>query len=193
MNELTPPQGAKTLDEGGEQSAAESTEEQAPALDPRQAQLLMDTLRGEQNLVIGALTGLFATLLGAGIWALVTVVTEYQIGFMAIGIGILVGLAMRYTGKGIDPVHGIVGAVLSLLGCAVGNVLTFAYFIAMGEGMAYMEVLAQLDPMIAWSLLVDTFELMDVLFYGLAAWFGYKYAFRQVTQEDVDRALGKGF
>ena len=194
MNDLTPPSGTRTLDSGGgDDTAADAAEHQAPLLDPQQAALLMETLRNEQNLAIGTVTGLLAALLGAGIWALVTVVTEYQIGWMAVGIGFLVGFAMRHTGKGIDPVYGIISAALSLLGCAVGNVLTIAYFVADSQGMAFMDVAVQIDPVIAWSLLVDTFEVMDVLFYGLAAYFGYRYAFRQITQADIDRALGKGF
>jgi hypothetical protein len=32
---------------------------------------------------------------------------------------------------------------------------------------------------------------MDLLFYGLAVYFGYKYAFRQITEQDLNRALGK--
>jgi len=30
-----------------------------------------------------------------------------------------------------------------------------------------------------------------VLFYALAGYFGYKYAFRQITEDDLNRALGK--
>jgi len=56
-----------------------------------------------------------------------------------------------------------------------------------------MEVAAQLNAAIVIELLASTFEVMDILFYGLAAYFGYKTAFRQVTQADLDRALGKGF
>jgi len=143
--------------------------------------------------LMGALTGFLAAMVGAGIWATVTVVTEYQIGWMAVGIGFLVGFAVRLAGKGVAPAFGAVSAVMALFGCAVGNLMTFTYFIAMSEGMSFMEVVTQLDFAIAAEILTSTFEAMDVLFYGLAAYFGYKYAFRQVTQADLDKALGKGF
>jgi len=155
--------------------------------------MLMQTLHEEQNLLMGSLSGLFAAIVGAGVWAAVTVATEYQIGWMAVGIGFLVGYAMRLAGKGIAPVFGAVSAVLSLLGCAVGNLLTFIWLIASTEGLPFMEIASQLNSAIVIEILTSSFEAMDILFYGLAAYFGYKTAFRQVTQADLDRALGKGF
>ncbi len=168
-------------------------EAELPEISPQELAMAMDTLRAEQKLVPGAVAGLLASLIGAGIWAGITVATEYQIGWMAVGIGFLVGLAVRQAGRGIDQGFGVLGAFLSLLGCAVGNVLWISYFIGTNEGIAFMDVLVQLNPELVVGLLVDTFEPMDALFYGLAAYFGYKYAFRQVTVDDVQRALGKAF
>jgi len=198
MKDLVPPEGTLTIDsdhapvETDTEISAEAQAEE-PMLNEQQAQLLMQTLHSEQNLLMGALTGFLAAMVGAGIWATVTVVTEYQIGWMAVGIGFLVGFAVRLAGKGVAPAFGAVSAVMALFGCAVGNLMTFTYFIAMSEGMSFMEVVTQLDFAIAAEILTSTFEAMDVLFYGLAAYFGYKYAFRQVTQADLDKALGKGF
>ena len=129
---------------------------------------------------------------GAGVWALVTVVTEYQIGWMAVGIGLMVGFSIRLAGKGIDQTFGFAGAALALIGCVVGNVLTMTYFIAANKGMPFMDILVQLDFAITYELLASTFEIIDVLFYGMAVYFGYKYAFRQVSEDDFNRALGKG-
>ncbi len=163
-----------------------------PAISDHQMQMAMETLRSEQNLLVGTLAGFVASLTGAGVWALVTVVTEYQIGWMAVGIGVLVGFSIRLAGKGIDQTFGIAGAALALIGCVVGNVLTMTYFIAANEGMSFMDILVQLDFAITYELLASTFEIIDVLFYGMAVYFGYKYAFRQVSEDDFNRVLGKG-
>jgi hypothetical protein len=40
-------------------------------------------------------------------------------------------------------------------------------------------------------MLSATFAPIDLLFYALAGYFGYKYAFRQITEQDLNRALGK--
>lgn len=162
-----------------------------PVISDHQAQMAFETFQSEQNLVMGALAAVVASVAGAGIWAAVTVMTEYQIGFMAIGIGLLVGFAVRYTGKGIRQSFGIVAAVMSLAGCVLGNVLTISYFVSLNEGIAFMDILGQLNVPIITEMLTATFEAVDVVFYGLAVYFGYKYAFRQITEEDLNRALGK--
>jgi hypothetical protein len=162
-----------------------------PVISDHQAQMAFETFQSEQNLVMGLLAGLVASVAGAGIWAGVTVVTEYQIGFMAIGIGLLVGYAVQFVGKGIQQSFGIVAAVMSLIGCVLGNVLTITYFVALSEEMAFMDILGQLNFAITVDMLTATFEPVDVLFYALAGYFGYKYAFRKITEDDLNRALGK--
>ncbi|MFQ6004144.1 MAG: hypothetical protein ACE5OQ_01460 [Woeseia sp.] len=179
---------SKYLGPGTELSEQPSTES---VVSEQQVQIALENLRTEQSLVNGTVAGIVAAIVGAGIWAVVTVMTENQIGWMAIGIGFLVGFAVRFAGKGIDKVFGIIGAALSLVGCALGNVFAITYFIAINEGIAFTDVLGQLEPAIVFELLISTFEVMDLLFYGLAAYFGYRYAFRQITEEDYSRALGK--
>ncbi len=188
MNEELRPQESQES-----QEAQEPQEAAAAEVSPQELALAMQALKAEQRLVPGSIAGLIASLLGAGVWAAVTVLTEYQIGWMAVGIGFLVGLTIRHTGHGIDPVFGIVAALQSLFGCAVGNILTISYFVARSEGLPFVDVLLELDTEVMVSMLVATFEVMDLLFYGLAAYFGYRYAFREVTPDDVKRALGKAF
>ena len=40
--------------------------------------------------------GLVAMLISAVLWAVITVATQFQIGFMAIGVGLLVGYSVQY-------------------------------------------------------------------------------------------------
>ena len=160
--------------------------EQIPVeIDPAQVQVALEQLRSHQNLLGGVLAGLVAAGIGAGVWAGVTVITNFQIGLMAVGVGFLVGFAVRSVGKGVDPVFGVVGATLALLGCAVGNLLTVSAIFARQEGMALMEMLSLLDLAIAWKLMAVTFSPIDLLFYGIAVYEGYKLSFRQVSLEEL--------
>jgi ABC-type lipoprotein release transport system permease subunit len=95
------------------------------------------------------------------------------------------------VGKGVDQVFGITGAVMALIGCALGNVFTVAYFIAMQTGAPLAEVLTQLDVDLLLEMLISTFQVTDLLFYGMAVYFGYRYAFRELTMDDFNRALGR--
>jgi len=155
------------------------------------AERALDVFRQEQNLVVGGMAGLIAAVAGAAVWAGVTVVTEYQIGWMAVGLGFLVGIAIRTMGRGIDQVFGVVGAVMALVGCVLGNVFTIAWYISAQTGSSLISVLTQLDMELVIDLITETFQVMDILFYGLALYFGYKYAFRQLTLDDFNRALGR--
>jgi hypothetical protein len=85
-------------------------------------------LRSEQNYAGAVLGGLIGALVGAAIWAVITVSTHYQIGWMAIGVGFLVAVLVRYFGKGIDRVFGIIGALFAMFGSMLGNYFSIAYF-----------------------------------------------------------------
>jgi hypothetical protein len=80
---------------------------------------------------------------------------------------------------------------MALLGCVLGNVFAVAYFIAGQTGTPMMEVLAQIDVDTLLELLASTFQVMDLLFYAMAVYFGYRYAFRELTMDDFNRALGR--
>lgn len=156
-----------------------------PEIDEMKMQMLMISLKENQNLSMGILGGFIAALAGASIWAIITAVTEYQIGFMAIGVGFLVGYAVRYLGQGVDQVYGFIGGGLSLVGCLLGNVLTACIFYAEAEAVPFMDVVGSLDFSIALEILVESFAPMDILFYGIAVYYGYKWSFRQLTDEEL--------
>lgn len=164
---------------------------QTPQIDPIQLQFAIEQLRSRQNLAGGLIAGLAAAAAGAALWAGVTVGTGYQIGWMAVGVGFLVGLTVRAVGKGIDTVFGIAGGTLSLVGCAAGNLLAVCAQIAAHEGLPFAEVVSRLDLAVVQELMVATFSPMDLLFYGIAVYEGYKLSFRQVTLQDL-QPVGSG-
>jgi hypothetical protein len=134
----------------------------------------------DSNLPAAILGGLVAALVGALIWAVVTVTIKFQIGFMAVGVGFLVAWAVRTLGKGRTPVFGIIGAVFALVGCVLGNLLSACGFIAADRGQPVVSVALQVlgSPSIASSILQATFHGMDLLFYAIAVYEGYKLARR---------------
>jgi hypothetical protein len=169
-----------------------STDSEEAAIDPAQAAFLRQRLASEQNLVLGAAAGIAASLAGAAAWAAITVATGYQIGFMAIGVGFLVGYAVRALGRGITAVFGFVGAALALLGCAVGNLLAVTALVAGNEGVPFLDALSRLDVPMARDLLIAFFSPMDLLFYAIALYEGYRLSFRQVSAEELQRMLSGG-
>jgi hypothetical protein len=145
----------------------------------------LDTLRSEQNLTMAIVFGLAASLLGAVLWAVITVATGYQIGYMAIAIGFMAGFAVRKGGKGVDKVFGITGAVFALLGCLLGNVLSIIGYVANSENLGYFQTLSMVDYSLIPSVMAESFSALDILLYGIAIYEGYKFSFRQITEEEA--------
>ena len=138
--------------------------------------LAMSQARDNQSPGMAIAGGFFAAVIGASVWAAVSYFTNYQIGWMAVGVGFLVGWAVRTLGHGIDTGYGIIGAAFSLFGCALGNVLAICAIIAKQEGLRFSEVFSRLDPAISFQLLLETFSPIDLLFYGLALYYGFKFS-----------------
>lgn len=144
----------------------------------------MQELRNNQSIVKGLIGGLIAAIIGAAIWAGITVITEYQIGWMAIGVGFLVGQAVRIMGKGYDISFGIIGAILALFGCILGNLLAVCIVIANYGGVSIFSIFSFLDFEVITALLADTFQSMDLLFYGLAVLEGYQFSINKLVLEN---------
>jgi hypothetical protein len=148
-------------------------------------EMFLRQVRDNQNLGMAIFGGLAAALIGALIWALITAVSGYQIGFMAIGVGFLVGTAVRLLGKGIDLAFSIVGALFSLIGCLIGNLLTICILVASDTGAEVLDIVSGLDLATAIEMLKETFNPMDLIFYAIAVYYGYRYSLRVITPEEL--------
>lgn len=165
------------------------TNPDGPQIDQMKYDMLMRRLQSEQNMSMAIFAGSGAALAGAVVWAVVTSLTGYQIGFMAIGIGFIVGYAVRSLGHGVDKQFGIVGAAMSLAGCLTGNLLVACIFVAEAEKVELTYVLSILDFSLAVELLTVAFSPMDLLFYGFAIYYGYKLSIRQMTEQDLQSVV----
>jgi hypothetical protein len=142
----------------------------------------MASPRAENNGMTFALAtaaGLGAAIAGAALWAVVTVLTEYEIGIMAVAVGFMVGRAIIFVVKHGNSAYGILGAACSLFGCLLGNLLSAVGFAAQANQMSYLDVLMRLDPAIAARLFTVSFSAMDLLFYGIGIYEGYRFASRR--------------
>jgi hypothetical protein len=130
------------------------------------------------NLLLGLIGGGIAMLVSAIVWGAVTYFTEYQIGWIAVGVGFLVGTAVRFFGKGRSAIFGIISAALALLGCVLGNLMFYSGVIARENEISFFEVFFFLlvNPSALFEVFTLAFDFMDLLFYGLAAWVGYTTA-----------------
>jgi hypothetical protein len=133
-----------------------------------------------ENLLFGIVGGILAAGIGAIIWALITYWTKFQIGWMAVGLGLLVGFAIRFLGKGESIKFGIIGAILALLGCLAGNVLTTCIWASREYDVSIFKIISVVDFQLIVDILKETFSPIDLIFYAIAIYEGYKFSFKKV-------------
>jgi hypothetical protein len=99
----------------------------------------------------------------------------------------LVGYAVKYFGNGLTNSFGIAGAAFALLGCVLGNL--FASFIALSqvENSSVSIVLSAVlsSPGIIVEIMKETFSPIDLLFYGIAIYEGYKLSFSGLSEDET--------
>jgi hypothetical protein len=132
------------------------------------------------RLLLGILGALAGAILGAVAWAAITASTHFQIGYMAVGVGILAGYGMRVLSGGRDRADGIAAGIVALLGCVLGNLLTAVVVIAQHQHYAIVPaaLAVLMQPALALELLRDGFDFMDLLFYAIAVYAGYRAALK---------------
>ncbi len=146
-------------------------------------------MKADQNPVLGLLAGAVAAIIGAVAWAFITFATNQMIGLVAVGIGLLVGFAVRIFGKGMTRVFGVIGASLSLLGCLAGNLLSSCMLISKQESIPLPKLLSQLNLQAITELMTTTFRPMDLAFYAIAAYMGYQYSFTRTSPEESEKEI----
>ena len=122
----------------------------------------------EQKVGIALLAGGVAAVLGGIGWGLIVKWTDYEVGILALGIGVLTAFAVnRSTGGRRGPKLQAVAVGTALLGILIGKYLSFAFVTQQflpGIGLLSGEMLRLFR-----AGLRDIFGLYDLLWVGLAA------------------------
>jgi hypothetical protein len=191
-SQTPPPEGSgKSLPDAETPAASQTTRATNQAEDPAWIEHWIADLRRKQNLSFAAVTGLLAAVMGAILWAAITVITNAQIGWMAIGVATLVGAVVRTLGRGLDKSFGWLGAGLALFSCILGNYLANCVFVAREVELPVLCVLTHIRPAAIPGLMIATFRPLDILFYALAIMMGYRLSFRRITEAQIQQAQAK--
>lgn len=166
------------------------------ALDSKEIQAklpseILDQLKQQQNLTKAIVAGIIAALVCSFLWAAFTVYTTIQFRLMAVLLGAGVGYAMRRSGKGIDTIFGVFGAVISLFGCLFGNFLSAMVFVARENGLGYYETLIGFDYSYLGDLMILTFDIQQFIFYIIAIVVGFAFSKKVITDKDVRELKSK--
>ncbi len=145
----------------------------------------LENLKQDQNLMFGIVVGSIGGIVGAILWAVITIVTNYQIGWLAVGVGFLAGFGMRQMGKGIDKIFGITGGLIALFSVVLGNFLAILGFVSQNLGVDFFVVVARFDYSLTFAVLKESFSFMDIIFYAIAVYEGDKFSFRNISSDHL--------
>jgi hypothetical protein len=120
----------------------------------------------------GIAGGLVAAVFGGFLWGLIVILSEYEIGIAAWGIGFLAGFAVvRFAGGAKGTPLQVVAVVSSLLGIVIGKYISYAYFFKQAVSDRFDVDISYLDSEIFRAFrenLSDVFGGFDLLWAALA-------------------------
>lgn len=103
---------------------------------------------------------------------------------MAVGVGFMVGYGVKILGRGIDRIFGITGAAIALFSVALGNFLFAIGILAEIWEVSFLAALLSFNYAMTFELMTVTFTPMDIVFYLIAIYEGYRFSFRKLTRDD---------
>ena len=126
------------------------------------------------------LAGLAAAIAGGVVWGLIVKSTDYEVGFVAWGIGFIVAMAILFATRGQRgvPLQAIAIAC-ALLGIAIGKYLSFAWVISdvaqeQTGGLVDFPVFSRDTIDLFFDELGLVFDWIDLLWAGLAVFTAWK-------------------
>jgi hypothetical protein len=141
----------------------------------------MTTAAPKNNLVAGIVAAVLGALAGAVLWAVVASVTDYKIGFAAVGVGALTGLLAGKAGGG-HPRLPAIAAAIAVLGCVVGDILIEAHAGAKAINVSSITVITDYTKPL-WESYKYDFDVLSGVFYVIAGVAAFRLATQHGTQQ----------
>ena len=98
--------------------------------------------------ILGVIGSLVGALIGAAIWWVIAIATEYEIGFIAWALGGLAGFGMALGYRKGSAAAGAVAAIIAIIGILAARLMIVAYFnqediLAIQQRMAMLDLPAE--------------------------------------------------
>jgi hypothetical protein len=110
---------------------------------------------------------------------------------MVIGAAFAIAFVVRHSVDRVDSSTGVLSAALALVGCALGNFLTACALFARDTGAPLMDLVLRLLPH-SEALLTHTFRPIDLVYYGIAVYAGYRYGRKPMKNRLRSGAIALG-
>jgi hypothetical protein len=125
---------------------------------------------------LALLAGLVAAVVGGVVWGLVVKLSEYEVGIVAWGIGLVVGFAVAAVSRARGPALQAVAVACALFGILLGKYLSYA--LVLQEEADAQGVDIGLFSSDMWSFFREDLDLVfgwfDLLWIGLAVYTAWR-------------------
>lgn len=117
------------------------------------------------KIVMPTIGALIAAVIGGGVWALIAVLTNYELGLVAWAIGGLTGYAVAIlANRRVNAAHQLIAVIASLLGILLGKYFIVSYLLSDGiDGVFNSDSFAFFK-----ENFTEFFKGMDIVFVVLA-------------------------
>ncbi|MGW8315641.1 MAG: hypothetical protein ACWGNV_08580, partial [Bacteroidales bacterium] len=144
-------------------------------------------LRRYQSFLYALTGGIIVTIAAAIGWSVAAGLTSFPVIYLSLGLGLLVGLAVRFFGAGINRMFGLLGAILTFAGCLLGSYLIQEGIPDRVAVVGFREALAFLRPELIVHSIKEPYVPQDLLFYGLAVVLAYFLSIRRIGSKKRSR------
>jgi hypothetical protein len=167
--------------------APEAEDEPKPRINPAVYQHYIDVRRSEQHYQLALVAGTIGAALGVALWLGISMTANVEAEWVAIGVGLLAGGLVRVSGRGFDRVFGVLGAMLTAIGCFAGVLVSGCHFAALKtEGATVLDAISTLTPAMTREIFSATFDTMDAVFYAIALIAAFRISYRRMN--NVEKA-----
>lgn len=146
--------------------------------------------------IFAIILGIVGAIIGGAIWAGVAIVGDVEIGYLAILVGALAGGGVLLgSGQKRGLSYQLISVVIAALGILIGKYITLYHFLRLGLIEQYGQqawdefgysILSTDYLQDFMSVLPETLEILDVLFFGIAIYTAYRIP---QYRESLDPAL----
>ncbi|MBJ6362332.1 hypothetical protein ACFOQM_13610 [Paenibacillus sp. GCM10012307] len=117
-------------------------------------------MQDNNRIILPALGALVASIIGGAVWALILVITEYELGLIAWGIGGLAGYVVYLLTQHVTKANQTTAVISALLGIVLGKFFIVAYMMKDVFGSMLNKVVFQIFT----ENFISFFGKMDILF-----------------------------
>lgn len=144
---------------------------------------LAEKLLSEQNFTAAVIAGAVATLIAAAAYAITVTMWPFAYGFVAVGIGIVIGLWMQFVGRGISMKFSIAAVVYTITGCALGNLFVVIIELAQGLEISPIDIIRNDSLSMLAKRSLSGISFVDLVYVFVAVFAAVFFAKRPLSRE----------